>query len=246
MIGIYQIKNKINENSYIGQSKYLNKRIARHFQDAYNPNSKTYDYPLMRAIRKYGQENFEVIILSRCSISELDEQEIFWIEETNSVLNGYNQKFGGSTAGNFVSLTPETLSEITRTLSETDLLHKVIAKQFGVSTELTQGINTGRYWKRDLKYPLQEKKLPKIYRCTICNDIVSKQNNNCVSCAANLSRVVKDRPGPMELAKSINDIGYEATGRMYQVSGNAVKKWCVSYGIGKLKKDVVKWYLDNK
>ena len=80
MIGIYQIRNKINGHSYIGQSVQIEIRWKRHIANSKNISSNSYNYPLQRAFRKYGVENFDFIVLSECKRSELNDQEIYWID----------------------------------------------------------------------------------------------------------------------------------------------------------------------
>jgi hypothetical protein len=68
--------------------------------------------------------------------------------------------------------------------------------------------------------------------CISCqnNEIYHKSKTGlCMSCSqkgAQLNnRKVKDRPSKDLIQKSVDEIGYEATGRKYGVSGNAVRKW---------------------
>ena len=65
MIGIYKIKNKINNKIYIGQSKDINNRWKRHLYDARNGSSTL----LHAAIRKYGIDNFEFSIVEQCELN---------------------------------------------------------------------------------------------------------------------------------------------------------------------------------
>ena len=53
---------------------------------------------LDNAIRKYGPENFKVTLLCQCkTLEELNEKEIFYIKEYNSLTpNGYNLTTGGN------------------------------------------------------------------------------------------------------------------------------------------------------
>ena len=95
MIGIYKITNLVNQKSYIGQSVNIDKRLKEHINDAFNPNRKEYDYPLSRAYRKYGVENFSKEVLCICSKEELNEKEEYYIKIFNSKENGYNQQDGG-------------------------------------------------------------------------------------------------------------------------------------------------------
>lgn len=97
MIGIYRIINKINGHSYIGQSVDIERRIKHHFNSAFNnsPNNVEYEKTLYRAIRKYGKENFDVIILEECQQPFLNEREKYWIEYFDTFKNGYNETVGG-------------------------------------------------------------------------------------------------------------------------------------------------------
>lgn len=63
MVGIYKITNTINGKSYIGQSKDIHKRWKREINDSTNINSNSYNYPLMKAFRKYGIDNFNFDII---------------------------------------------------------------------------------------------------------------------------------------------------------------------------------------
>lgn len=94
MIGIYTIKNLINGKQYVGQSINIQKRWSQHKSDyIHNENKKI----LYKAMRKYGIENFSFEVLEECPIDKLDEKEIFWIKELNTLNpNGYNISQGGT------------------------------------------------------------------------------------------------------------------------------------------------------
>jgi hypothetical protein len=91
--GIYKITNKINNKSYIGQSKDIYRRWREHiknFKDVQN------NQVIYLAIRKYGLENFDFSIVEECALESLDEREIFYIEKFNTYIDGYNMTIGGS------------------------------------------------------------------------------------------------------------------------------------------------------
>jgi hypothetical protein len=49
------------------------------------------------AIKKYGIDNFERIILEKCfSKHELNEREKYWIKEKDTINKGYNLVEGGT------------------------------------------------------------------------------------------------------------------------------------------------------
>lgn len=65
-----------------------------------------------------------------------------------------------------------------------------------------------------------------IYYCDNCHDNkVYRKGNICPDCSHLKQRKVKNRPKKEELKKLINEHGLEGVGRIYNVSGNAVKKW---------------------
>jgi group I intron endonuclease len=96
--GIYKITNKINNKSYIGQSKDIEARWSEHKRTAFNDNRDEYEFPLYRAFRKYGIENFTFVILEETE--SLEEREKYYINFYNSKENGYNQTSGGNCTAN--------------------------------------------------------------------------------------------------------------------------------------------------
>lgn len=81
---VYLILNLKNHKTYVGISSFPRKRWSDHIN---NGNLK-----VDKDIQKYGAENFIFVILEEVHKDELRERERFWIKETNSFENGYNQK----------------------------------------------------------------------------------------------------------------------------------------------------------
>ena len=99
MIGIYKIENLINHKIYIGKSNNINKRFEDHKRLAYYTSSPAYNYPLYKAIRKYGINNFDFSIVEECAEKELENKEKYWINYFDSYgEKGYNQTPGGEGA----------------------------------------------------------------------------------------------------------------------------------------------------
>lgn len=89
---IYKITNKINQKIYIGQtSKTLEQRWREHKYDC----KKGKTYPLYRAFRKYGINNFEMELIEKCKTEELNSRESYWINFYDTYRNGYNATLGG-------------------------------------------------------------------------------------------------------------------------------------------------------
>lgn len=75
--------------------------------------------------------------------------------------------------------------------------------------------------------------------CKICGKEIDAKAEHCVECYRTLQR--EGRPKANELVKLISQLGFEGVGRLYNVSGNAIKKWCVAYGLPSLKKDIIEY-----
>lgn len=93
---VYQIKNKTDEKSYIGQSTYcFHVRYGSISGKWWNNVNNKY---LKNAINKHGPDNFEIVILASeiATIEELDEAEKFYIEKLETITpKGYNYTNGG-------------------------------------------------------------------------------------------------------------------------------------------------------
>lgn len=93
--GIYCIKNKVTDMVYIGLSKNIHNRWIEHkyrLNTHIHPNAK-----LQNAWDKYGEDNFEFIVLEKCDYDVIYEREKYWIKEYKSSERefGYNLSTGG-------------------------------------------------------------------------------------------------------------------------------------------------------
>ena len=90
MAYIYKIQNLINGKIYIGKTTFsIQQRWKKHISTALQNSN----YPLHKAIRKYGINNFSIEKVEEVSLSEINEKEIFWIKKYNSFISnnqGYN------------------------------------------------------------------------------------------------------------------------------------------------------------
>lgn len=251
MIGIYKIENLINHKCYIGLSKNIEERWKRHKKTAFNSNDKGYNYPIYRAIRKYGIENFSFEVIEECKVSELNQKEKEYIQKYNSFFDGYNQNLGGDCGA--CSISKEKVLGIITDLETTNLYHKEIAEKWEVSIEMVQGINTGRYWKYDRTYPIQDrysyltrqdkKKKEKIY-CIDCGKEIVYGALRCEKCAKIFTRKC-ERPSREILKNMIRTLSFVSIGKQFGVSDNAVRKWCDNYNLPRKKEDI-KRYTDEE
>jgi group I intron endonuclease len=94
-MSIYTIYKSVNTKTgkvYIGFDSNWPNRVRIH-----KSASKNQDYKFYRAIRKYGWDNFEwsVIYQSKDKQHTLKQMETYFINEYNSMKNGYNSTLGG-------------------------------------------------------------------------------------------------------------------------------------------------------
>lgn len=92
---IYLITNKINGKRYVGQTiQTLKNRWSKHC----HPTHANVTMPVVRAIKKYSKENFDIKVLAKCdSKKEMDHRESYYIKLLNTRSpNGYNLLSGGA------------------------------------------------------------------------------------------------------------------------------------------------------
>lgn len=234
MVGIYKITNLVNGHAYIGQSVNIERRWKTHRQKPFE-SSKDANAPLYQAMRKYSLDNFSFEVLEECLVEELNEKEVYWISYFNTFFKGYNQGPGGNGGGTLTYSSKEQIAGVIKDLKDTDMFHKEIAEKWDISTEMVQGINTGRYWRHDRKYPIQTTKRLKTeekqsHYCVDCGVQISNSATRCLPCANFASRKV-ERPTKETLEKEVAENSFVSLGRKYGVSDNAIRKWCTSYGI---------------
>jgi predicted RNA-binding Zn-ribbon protein involved in translation (DUF1610 family) len=74
------------------------------------------------------------------------------------------------------------------------------------------------------------RKLKIRYYCDECHEETSGYGDKCIKCVGNGKHKV-DRPTKEMLEKEMLESPIETIGEKYGVSGNAIRKWCKSYGI---------------
>lgn len=149
--GIYLIHNTVNGKNYVGQSKHILNRWNQHRCD-----SKTKNYPLYRAIRKYGIDKFEFSILEKCEIDELPYKEDYYIDLYNAYLPyGYNIN---KPETHYTNLSiPVRYKNIINQLQTTNKTYKQIGEQFNLSAEQIGRINYGLAWRiQGQSYPVRK------------------------------------------------------------------------------------------
>lgn len=196
--GIYLIRNIKSNKCYIGQAKHIGKRIYEHIRSTNNPDRSDYNYPLHRAIRKYGIDNFELVILEACDNTILNEREQYWINKYDCKTQGYNQTLGGYQSIRFIKLTEDDVNLIIKYLKETTLSFKAIAEKFKINVGSINKINVGLMWHNTKNvYPIRP-------LCAIKSG--NKYNGKAVAqIDLKTNSIVKVFPSVSLAAKSLNN-----------------------------------------
>lgn len=245
MIGIYKITNRQNNKAYIGQSINIEKRWAAHKSQIYK--TKQQDSPLYRAFIKYGIDNFSFEVIEECCKEELNDRERYWIAEFNSNGRlGYNQTEGGNAS--FIpiaSVSQEEVLQIIEMLKQSRLTQQEIAELFHTSQATVSTINTGFSFPiNGIEYPIRSEfwyvEDIKVC-CKNCGVSITKRTKNslCTDCF-NLQRRITVRPNREELKYLIRNFPFTQIAKKFEVSDNAIRKWCDSYQLPKYSRQIKK------
>lgn len=237
MIGIYKFTNTINGKSYIGQSTNIKKRRTNHKSWAKCLRDTSY---IDSEMSKYGFDNFTFEILEECNPEELDEREQYYIKKYNTVVPfGYNKTKGGRTGSLIALSSREDVTAIQAMLRDTDLSQKKIGMIFGVSDVDVSYINLGYIWKTDgVDYPIrkfQKNHEPAPRYCKYCGKEVARgtKTGRCWDCwNKQKAERIPDKDTLYNLL--VDDPSFTRIGRKYGVTAEAVRKWCVKYGMSNL------------
>ena len=82
-IGIYLIRNKINNKVYVGQSVNIKDRWSNHKREL--EKGIHYNDHLQKSYNKYGKINIEFKVIEYWEKEKLDELEVYWIKYFDSM-----------------------------------------------------------------------------------------------------------------------------------------------------------------
>lgn len=150
--GIYKIVFP-NGKSYIGQSNNIIRRIREH-------NCVNNDYPLSRAIKKYGRIiSFELLEEISPDQKELmNEREKYYIEyyDTTNKEKGYNISLGG---GGYKRTISDKIKKLQQDIISSNYTFGELSKKYNIDVTTISKINNGKeYFDSNFKYPLRNKK----------------------------------------------------------------------------------------
>lgn len=125
--GVYCFINKINGNSYVGSSINLGSRMINYLNNSFLKSKQNVNVPIVKALLKYYQENFILLILEYVEPEYLTVRETYYI---TYVMPHYNVlKQGYSSLGyKHTKETKELLSKLAKNRVHSDETKSLIAK----------------------------------------------------------------------------------------------------------------------
>lgn len=84
------------------------------------------------------------------------------------------------------------------------------------------------------------KATPPDKKCPRCGKIIFRTSKYCVKCFNEIKKEenLKTRPSREELKQLIRTIPFTKIGERFQVTDNAIRKWCDGYNLPRKKKDI--------
>ena len=147
------ILNKANGKIYIGQSIDYKRRL-KHHKNALMRNAH-HNQHLQSSWNKYGKSVFEFALLEPCSVENLDESEVWWIDffDSTNDKKGYNLENGGSSNYNCSESTKQKIGNSQKG-SKHSFNHKLKTSKslsstglFRVTKHYSSNYTQGYYWR---------------------------------------------------------------------------------------------------
>ena len=126
-VGVYCLVNLINGHIYIGSSINLAVRMRNYLNKAFLKDKKNCNMPIAKALLKYGQNNFALLIVEYVDVKELTIRETYFI---TNLLPYYNVlKQGYSSIGyKHTEATKQMLSELAKNRTHSDQTKALISR----------------------------------------------------------------------------------------------------------------------
>ena len=125
--GVYCLINLINGNIYIGSSVNLAVRMNNYLSTTFLKNRKNSNMPIIKALLKYGQENFAVLIVEYVKIENLSARETYYITHLLPYYNVLKQGYS-SIGYKHTEETKKLLSELAKNRTHSDKTKTLISK----------------------------------------------------------------------------------------------------------------------
>jgi len=171
---IYKITNKITSNSYIGFSGNYKERWRKEYFSI-KPD-KQYKRHILKSICKNGIDNFifEVIYQSKDYEHTINIMEPYFINEYNTLINGYNERNGGGGTRTGILNSEEVKQQISNTLKQYFIDHPEAREK--ISNDNKSRIRTEEY-KQNLSNALKSSEKHQKGRISAANALRERWKN---------------------------------------------------------------------
>ena len=204
-IGIYGIKNILNNKIYVGKT-------GMNFGDRWDNHKallrgNKHDNPyLQNAWNKYGEESFEFIVIEDCQVEELNDKEMYWIKYYKELGLAYNLHNGGDGGYNL----GQHLSEETK-------------RKIGEKNRVN---SFGKTHSQETKQKMRESHLGKKYKPMSEEGKQHDREAQEKYCLEHPKKLTKD--DVINIRKERNDVGttYASLAKKYNVTSQCVSDIC--------------------
>jgi len=126
-IGVYCLVNLLNGHIYIGSSSNLGTRMRNYLNNSFLNQSKNANMPITKALLKYGQHNFAVLIIEYADTDTVNVRETDWILKLLPYYNVLKQGYS-SLGYKHTEATKEILSGLAKNRIHSAVTKSLIAK----------------------------------------------------------------------------------------------------------------------
>ena len=91
--GVYYLINKVNGHGYVGSSINLASRMKNYLNNAFLKSKQNVNMPIIKALLKYDQSNFSLLILEYVELESLTVRETFYITHVMPYYNVLKQGY---------------------------------------------------------------------------------------------------------------------------------------------------------
>lgn len=186
----------------------------------------------VKEYRRRRKENLIKVCGSKCNLCGYNK--------TNSALefhhiNPLEKEYGIASSGTCHDLEKD-LQEVSKCILVCANCHREIHDNLFSQEELLER----RIFDEDIANELRKEKEKKTYFCKHCGKIIGPNKTGlCNECYLETQREGKKYPDREELKYLIRNFPFTEIGKMYNVSDNAVKKWCRKVNLPSRKKDIL-------
>jgi len=125
--GVYCLVNLINGNTYVGSSVNLAVRMRNYLNTSFLKNKKNINMPIVKALLKYGQDNFAVLIVEYVDVKNLTLRETHYITKFLPYYNVLKQGYS-SIGYKHTEATKQMLSELAKNRIHSDKTKALISR----------------------------------------------------------------------------------------------------------------------